>query len=244
MASFWEIVNRVIKESDMLLEVLDARMVKESRNREIEDKVKKSGKILIYVINKCDMVEKSTLEKYKQQLHPCVFVSATSHLGTTLLKQMILRHAPKDKFKVGVLGYPNTGKSSIINALKGHASAPVSSVSGHTKGMQWIRASPRMYLLDTPGVFPYKEKDEGKHAMITAKTFSNLKDPEEACMQMIDRFPTQVEKFYGVKHDKDPEAVLESIALKLKKLRKGGLPDINAAARIILRDWQQGRIKK
>ena len=65
MASFWNIVNKVIRESDILLEVLDARMVKETRNKEIEDKVKKSGKILIYVINKCDLVEKPTLERYK-----------------------------------------------------------------------------------------------------------------------------------------------------------------------------------
>ena len=85
MANFWNIVNKVLSESDIILEVLDARMVKESINKEIDDKVKKAGKILIYVINKCDMVEKSSLEKYKQQLHPCVFVSATAHLGTTLL---------------------------------------------------------------------------------------------------------------------------------------------------------------
>lgn len=244
MASFWQIVNRVIRESDILLEVLDARMVKESRNKEIEDKVKKSGKVLIYVINKCDMVEKPTLEKYKKELQPCVFVSATGHLGTTLLKRTIMRYAPKGRFRVGVLGYPNTGKSSIINVLKGSASAPVSPVSGYTRGMQWIKAGQRMFLLDTPGVFPYREKDEGKHAIISAKTFTNLKDPEDACMQLIDEFPSQVERYYGVKHDDDPEVVLENIALKLKKLRKGGLPDTNAAARVVLRDWQEGRIRK
>ena len=101
-----------------------------------------------------------------------------------------------------------------------------------------------MYLLDTPGVFPYREKDEGKHVMIAAKTFSNLKDPEDSCLQLIEQFPGQVEKYYGVKHNKDPEVILESIAFRLKKLRKGGLPDTNAAARIVLRDWQQGKIRK
>ena len=101
-----------------------------------------------------------------------------------------------------------------------------------------------MFLLDTPGVFPYKEKDEGKHAMLTAKTFSNLKNPEDACMELISAVSGKVEQYYGVEHNDDPEIVLENIALKLKKLKKGGLPDPNAAARIILRNWQEGKIKR
>ena len=244
MAQYWKIVNDVIRESDVLLEVLDARLVEESRNKEIEDKVRKAKKTLIHVINKCDLVEKSQLAKYKRELQPCVFISARKHLGTGFLRKEILKNAPNDRFKVGVLGYPNTGKSSIINALKGRGSAPTSSISGYTKGIQLIRVSKRMYLIDTPGVFPYKEKDEAKHAKIAARTFADLKDPERACMDLIEEFPSQIEKHYKVKHSEDPEEVLEQIALKLNRLRKGGLPDTDAAARIILKEWQQGNIRK
>ncbi len=244
MANFWTIVNKVIRESDVLLEVVDARMVDESRNEEIEQKVKQAGKTLIYVLNKCDLVEKNKLNRFKQQLKPCVFVSATERLGTGFLRREIMKHAPNDKFKVGVLGYPNTGKSSIINALKGRAAAPTAPISGHTKGVQIIRISKKMYLLDTPGVFPYKEKDEAKHARIAAKTFTNLKDPEGSAMELIKEFPFPIENYYGVNHTPDPEEILEAIAVKLKRLRKGGVPDLNAAARIILQDWQKGKIKK
>ncbi len=245
MPNFWKVVNDVIRESDILLEILDARMVEESRNKEIECKVQESGKMLVYVINKCDLAEKSALEKWKRKLKPSVFISAKDHLGTTMLREAILKHGKnKKRVTVGVLGYPNTGKSSVINALKGRAAASTSPVSGHTKGIQTIRVSQRLYLIDTPGVFPYQEKDENKHAMLSAKTFTNLKDPEGSVIKMIELMPIEIETYYGVDHDDDPEIVLEQIALKLKKLKKGGLPDTNSAARIILKDWQEGNIKR
>ena len=150
MSNYWRLVNKVIDSASILLEILDARNVDETRNKEIENKVAKSGKVLIYVINKCDLVEKDDVEKISKTLHPCVFVSAKEMLGTRLLRQEIMKNAPKDKFSVGVLGYPNTGKSSIINALKGRASAPTSPVSGYTKGIQLIKITQRMYLIDTP----------------------------------------------------------------------------------------------
>lgn len=244
MANFWKVVNDVIREADVLVEVLDSRLVEESRNEEIEDKVKAVGKPLIYVINKCDLVEKSKLEKFKRQLKPCVFMSSTKRLGTNFLRTEIMKKAPAGEFRVGVLGYPNTGKSSVINALKGRGAAPTAPISGYTKGIQLIRVSKRMLLLDTPGVFPYKEKDEKKHALIAARTFGDLKDPESAAIGIIQQFPIQVELHYDISHFSDPEEELEALAIKLKKLRKGGKPDTNAAARILLRDWQEGNIKR
>ncbi|MBI5881377.1 GTPase, partial [archaeon] len=62
MANYWKLVNDVIREADILLEILDGRSIDETRNIEIEDKVKKSGKVLIYVINKCDLVDKDKME--------------------------------------------------------------------------------------------------------------------------------------------------------------------------------------
>jgi len=243
MSNYWRLVNKVIDHASILLEVLDARSVDETRNKEIENKVRKSGKTLIYVINKCDLVNKDLSETLPKDLKPCVFVSAKERLGTKLLRQEIMKNAPKDKFSVGVLGYPNTGKSSIINALKGRSSAPTSPVSGYTKGIQLIKITQRMYLLDTPGVFPYNEKDEAKHALTAAKTFTNLKDPEGSAMELIERFPI-VAKHYGVEPTDDPQETLEKIAFKLKRLKKGGLADTFSASRMILKDWQDGRVNK
>ena len=243
--NFWKIVRDVIEDSDVLLLIMDSRMVEESRNHEIETKVAASHKPLIYVINKADLVDKKSLEKWQRILKPCVFVSATMHLGGSYLREAIMKKAPSTgQFNVGVLGYPNTGKSSIINMLKGKGSAKTSSKSGYTTGVQKVRINKRMSVLDTPGVFPYREKDEAKHMLMSARTFGDVKDPEATCIKFLETYSDQAEEFYGVKHDKDPEVVLERIAVKLKKMKKGGEPDINSTARMIIRAWQTGKIKR
>lgn len=242
MANFWQIVDDVIYEADILLMVVDARLIKETYNEEIVEKVKSRNKPLITVVNKADLVEKSHLEKYKQKYHPCVFVSATQMLGTTLLKKAILKESKGESCRVGVLGYPNTGKSSVINALRGRASAKVSSISGYTTGRQIIRAS-KIVLLDTPGVIPYSEKDDHKHIIIATKNFYDSKDPDIALLALIEETGHLLFHHYDVKKGRDDEETLENFAKKLNRFKKGGIPDIETSSKIILKDWQQGKIK-
>ncbi len=241
MTVFWRAVNKVIKDSDIVLEVLDARMIDETRNKEIEDKIKKEGKQIIYVINKCDLISQAHAEMKKKELFPCVFISSKERLGTKMLREKILRYANKEQVKVGVVGYPNVGKSSIINVLKGVGSAKTSPESGYTKGIQHVRMSNRILLIDTPGVIPYKEKDESKLGKIAAKNFDVIKDPEGVAIQVIEENPDFIRKTYGIKYDSDAEKTLEDIALKFNKLIKGGMPDTIQAAKIVLKDWQRGR---
>ncbi len=247
-ASFWNVVNRVIRQADILLEVLDARMVEQTRNVEIEDKVRGFGKPLIFVINKCDLADKKEMEKLKRELIPSVFVSATKRLGSTLLLHEIIKQTKflpqKGKILVGVLGYPNTGKSSVINVLAGRSRAKTSPISGFTKGKQLIKLTHGIYLIDTPGVMPYKEDDERKKAVIASKDQTKLKEPDLAVIAIIEEFPGMIEEHYGVLRNKNKQKVLESIAIKFNRLKKGGEPDIDVMARKILQDWQSGRIGK
>ena len=239
MRGFWKTVNYVIKESDIILEVIDARFPELTRNPEIEDKIK--NKILILVINKCDLVDKKDIEQYARK-HKAIFVSANKRLGTTLLKKEIFRYAKKDKNIIGILGYPNTGKSSLINALAGRRAAKTSPKSGYTKGKQLIKMTPSIYLLDTPGVLPYKEKNELKHALTSSKDFTQVKDPDLVALELIELKKEQIKKYYKVEGD-DPEEILESIGKKLNKLKKAGKIDIKATAYAILKAWQFGKIK-
>ena len=238
-------VNNVISDSDVLLMVLDSRMAQETRNFEIEKKVSSFGKPLIYVLNKCDLVDKHVVEEYKRKIPNSVFVSAKKHLGTSKLREKILITASRlnltAKVRVGVLGYPNVGKSSIINALKGRGSAKTSSISGFTKHIQKIRTS-KIILLDTPGVIPYKEHDLLKHNIIGTIDHNKEKNPDIIAVSLMETFPGVIEKFYGVKISLDKEVTLEDIAIKRNFVKKGSKPDFLRASKMILNDWQTGKI--
>ena len=163
---FWNIVNEVIYNSDVVLEVLDARLIDDTRNVDIENKIKQLNKKLIHVVNKIDLVDIETIKEKLKELTNPVFISSIQRLGTTILKRKILQIGKKDKIVVGVVGYPNTGKSSVINILCGRKKARTSSTSGTTRGIQKIRSSDRLMFLDTPGVIPFEDKDVVKHALI------------------------------------------------------------------------------
>jgi len=213
MVNYWKIVNRLIRESDILLEVLDARLVDETRNPELEKKIDLAGKKMIYVINKADLVEKSSLDRKKRRMKNCVFVSSVKHYGSKILRELILRLADKELVTVGVVGYPNTGKSSVINMLKGKSSAPVSSISGYTKGLQKVKATRRIMLIDSPGVIPFRRNDETKLALIGSLNAARLKNPDLDAMALIENLEGAVEKYYEVEPGEDSEESLERIAI-------------------------------
>ncbi len=239
MKSFWDIVNHVLERSDLILMVLDARFPDQTENKELKDKAK--DKPIIYVLNKSDLAKKEDLLKWKNKHHNTVFISAIKHQGTTILLRKIMEVAKGEKVTVGVVGYPNTGKSSVINALKGRKSAGTSPHAGYTKSKKLIRITEEIYLLDTPGVLPYLEKDPSKLSMIGATDPTKIKDPDLAAFELIKHKRNIICKYYGVK-DGSVEEILESIAIKLKKLIKGGIPNIDETARMLLRDWQRGKI--
>jgi len=243
MPSFWRHVNKVIHNADIIIEVLDSRLIEQTRNPEIEQKIQKFGKKILYVINKCDLVDIREIEQVQKKLQPSVFISSTEKLGTTILKKKIMELSRGEKVTVGVVGYPNVGKSSLINALSGRSAARTSSSSGFTHGIQKVRVGDKITLLDTPGVFPEREKNEEKHAYIGAVDSAKLKEPELDALKLIEEHPQEVCLYYGVEGE-DPEGILELIGIKSNKLLPGGVVDVDRVSRMILRDWQLGKIKK
>lgn len=243
MANFWKIVDSVISQADIVLMVVDARMVEKTRNVEIERKVAASKKTLITVINKADLADKDELEKYKKQLDPCVFVSAREFYGMTMLRHLILEKSRGEAVSVGVVGYPNTGKSSVINALKGKASAGVSPVSGYTKGKQDVRVDSKILVIDTPGVLADDDVKSSDELVITASK-TDVKDPEMAAFKLLKQYKLEIMFHYDLEGKfEDEEELLEAIAVRLNRKISGGHPDTETAARIVLQDWQKGRIQ-
>lgn len=244
MRNFWKIANFVINKSDILLIVADARFPKESINNEVVDKIRSKEKKLIFVFNKCDLIDKKQYLKLKEDYPKSVIMSAKEHLGNMKLLRAISQKINTIQATVGVLGYPNTGKSSIINAIKGKKSAPVSPVAGYTKAMQLVRVSRKIKLLDTPGVIPYKNRNKMMQAYIAALDINKMKDPSIVAQEIIEFLDGIIEDYYNVPKSEDTDETLEKIAVNLNLLKKGNKPDLKRASRKIILDWQKGKIRK
>jgi hypothetical protein len=256
-AKYPSIAEKIIENSDIVLEILDARFSDETRNEKFENKVLARGKILVYVFNKSDLVKNFQTRKYAE-LNPKILVSSTGRKGVGNLRILIKKLAkkidkPVDKtsgrITVGIIGYPNVGKSSLINVLIGKSSAGVSPQSGFTKSLQKLRLTENIVLLDSPGVIPeeeYSHTDREKiarHAKVGARDYSKVKEPEMVVFEIMKSHGREIEKFYGVNSDGDSEILIELVGKKKGFFKKGGVVDEDKTARMILKDWQEGRIK-
>ena len=250
---FWRIIDNVIYQSDILLEVVDARMPDLTRNKNVENKIQRERKTFILVLNKSDLITKNMRTDFlkNSKSKEVVFVSCKKRMGITALKKVIFNLSRKkrylDKTRVGVVGYPNTGKSSIINSLTGRSAAKTSPIAGLTRGIQWIRGEGNLMFLDTPGVMPLDEKDETEQALMSARDPNKLENPDLAAMKIIQLFLDNnrkgLEKFYGVKVETDDTLeILLEIGKKRNFLLKGGKIDEGRTALTIIRDWQRGNL--
>ncbi len=253
MYDFWRIVDEVIDVSDVLLEVVDARMPNLTRNKKVENKIQRKRKSFILVLNKADLItkemKKKFLKKFKSKL--VVFLSCKDRKGVRELREMISDLARKkqyhDDIGIGVVGYPNTGKSSVINILTGRSAAKISPIAGLTRGVQWIRGKGKFMFLDTPGVIPLYEKDEIDQALMSIIDPNKLVNPDLAAMRIIQLFlennKRSLEKFYDVKIETDDAfEILLEIGKRKNFLWKDGKVDEVRTALTIIRDWQRGNL--
>jgi len=253
------LAEMIVQMSDIVLEVLDARFVQETRNAEIEELIKKENKKIIYVLNKADLITGKKVEKEVAKLNPKVFVSCVNRSGIRELRERIkiistqvedISDKRFNKVTVGIVGYPNTGKSSIINLLVGKKVAGTASEAGYTKGIQKARLTSEIVLLDSPGIIPHKEystsdsKLMSQHAKVGAKSFSQAKDPETVVSALVKEYPLVFDTYYNLSSKGDAEVLIELLGRKMGLLKKGNQVDEDRTSRIILKDWQEGKIKR
>lgn len=231
--AFDKIFKQVLEAADVILYVLDARDPEGTRSREVERQVMAAdsgSKRLILVLNKIDLVPTEVLNgwiKHLRRYFPTVPLRASTpasnaqtfehkqytikNTSETLLRSLKSYAASKQlkrSISVGVIGYPNVGKSSVINALtsrlnKGIQSfaCPVGSEAGVTTALREVKVDSKLKILDSPGiVFPAavndesvdsKQKRKAEHEarliLLNALPPAQISDPQPAVAMLLSR---------------------------------------------------------
>jgi len=252
----WSELYKVIDSSDVVIMVLDVRDPLGTRCAHIENFLKKEKphKHLIFVLNKVDLVPVWVTQRWVAILsseYPTVafHASLTHPFGKgaviNLLRQFTKLHTERKQISVGFIGYPNVGKSSVINSLRSKKVCKVAPIAGETKVWQYITLMKRIFLIDCPGVVydaANTETDTDKVLKGVVRV-ELVPDPEQYIPSLMERVKDEhLSKTYGIESWEDSEDFLSQLGAKNGKLLKGGDADISLCARMVLNDWQRGKI--
>lgn len=263
MTAAMRMMEENLKFVDGVIMILDARAPHASENKKLEGLF--ANKKVLYVLNKSDLADiqgvKSVLKDFEKQGKTAVAVSAMDKRATDLLyskifdmlKDKLERNKLKGVFKpirIMVAGIPNTGKSTIINALCGGKKTVTGNKAGVTRGKQWVRIK-ELELLDTPGTMPpsFENQVYARHlAYIGSMNDANLDFADlafELIKELKEKYPEMLIEKYGIKDiEKETIELFDDICVRRGFLMKGGDYDYERCAIAVIDDFRKGRIGK
>ncbi|XP_074562491.1 nuclear/nucleolar GTPase 2 [Curcuma longa] len=250
----WGELYKVVDSSDVVVQVLDARDPQGTRCYHLEKHLKEhcKHKHMVFLLNKCDLVPawatKGWLRVLSKEYPTLAFhASINKSFGKgsllSVLRQFSRLKSDKQAISVGFVGYPNVGKSSVINTLRTKNVCKVAPIPGETKVWQYITLTKRIFLIDCPGVV-YQNKDSETDIVLKGVVrVTNLQDASEHIGEVLKRVKREhLQRAYKINEWTDEEDFLVQLSKSTGKLLKGGEPDIMTASKMILHDWQRGKI--
>lgn len=259
-------LHKVVDESDIIILVLDARDPEGCRSQLVEEEVRRrenEGKKLVFVLNKIDLVPRENAQQWLRYLRHSTptlpFRSALSNQRSNLssatapaLLRLLKSYKPAaQSVTVGVVGFPNVGKSSLINSLKRSKVCAVAAQAGHTKEIQTVQLERGVKIIDSPGVIFDEDDHEGSSSqrqkgsvlLRNVVKVEDIEDPIAVVEEILERTEHEVlRKIYNLPQFSSTLEFLTMHALSSGRLLKGGTPDVLAAARQVLMDWNHQKI--
>lgn len=258
-------LKKVIEASDIVLEVLDARDPLGCRCPQVEEAVIQSGcKKLVLVLNKSDLVPKENLENWLTYLNkelPTVVFKASTNLKnrkkTFKIKKKVVPFQSKiccgkealwkllggfqqscgKDVQVGVIGFPNVGKSSIINSLKHERICNVGVSMGLTRSMQIVPLDKQITIIDSPCFIISPCNSPAALALRSPASIEVLRPVEAASAILSQADSQQVVLKYTVPGYKDSLDFFTKLAQRRGLHQKGGSPNIESAAKLLWSEW-------
>ncbi len=239
---------------------VDARAPLSTLSPDLKEQL--SGKACIILLNKSDLADpeqtKKWTEYYKRQFGHAMSFSATKDKPGKLVSAIreaaapvVQRYAEKGARKtvrVLIAGIPNVGKSAIINRLVGQKSAKEGDKPGVTRGLQWVRLSDTLELLDSPGLLwpKIEPPDAAERIAALGSLRSEVLDEVALAGKLVallrQAAPGALKGRYGVEEDLDERRVLEDICRKRGFLLKQGEIDDQRGARALLDEYRGGKL--
>ena len=247
---------------DLVIEVLDARIPLSSRNPDIDELAKNKSRIVL--LNKSDLADPKLNQKWMKYFEEkgahALEINAKTGAGVKNIRPLVEK-ACKEKIerdrkrgivnrpiRAMVVGIPNVGKSTFINAFAGKACTKTGNKPGVTKGKQWIRLGKNLELLDTPGILwpKFEDREVGMNLAYIGSVNDEILVLEELAAELLEtirtRYPGLLNNRYQIEEEGDGNLLLERVAESRKCYAKGEVLDLKKASGIVLDDFRNGRI--
>lgn len=250
-----KLILQSLDKTDVVVEVGDARAPTSSRNPLLAELI--GEKPRFWVLNKVDFADRARLEDWLRRREGAkdvpMLISCRREQGIEELRTRIrdrcraFKWYPVRDARVLVVGLPNVGKSALINALAERRKTSVANKPGHTRGVQLVSAGRGLLIWDTPGILWPKFEDPatGIRLALTGAIKNDLLDPvellSETYPELVRHHGAALSSRYKLSNlPEDPVTLLQTLARTRVPLLPGGVPDLQAAGALVLKEFQDG----